>query len=66
MAFFPLDPVARSFAAARPDDEDVTEKDRRSIREGEAWFAKRGGNGISMEAAMTEFGAKPEDISPNQ
>jgi hypothetical protein len=56
-----LDPVARAIANAPPDDEPVTEEDRRRVREGQVWFAKRGGKGIPMEEVLAEFGLKPED-----
>jgi hypothetical protein len=40
----------------------VSEEDRRRFREGNAWFAQRGGKGIPMEAVLAEFGFKPEDF----
>ncbi len=56
-----LDPVARTAALAPPDDEPVTEEDRRRFREGQAWFAQHG-KGIPMEDVLAEFGLKPEDF----
>jgi hypothetical protein len=53
-----VDPAARAV-----DDEPVTEEDRRRLRDGQAWFAKRGGKGIPMEEVLAEFGLKPEDVS---
>jgi hypothetical protein len=48
------------------EDEPVTDEDRRRFREGKAWFAKRGGNGIPMEEVLAEFALKPEDFPPHQ
>ena len=45
------DPVARAVAAARADDEPVTDEDRRRVRDGRTWFADRG-RGISMEEVI--------------
>ena len=53
------DPVARAAAAAPPDDEPVTDEDRRRFREGQDWFRKRGGTGVSMEDVLS--GARAED-----
>ncbi len=43
-----VDPVARAAGAASPDDEPVTEEERRRVREGKVWFANRGGKGIPI------------------
>ena len=45
LEFMLLDPVARAVATAPPDDEAVTEQDRRRFHAGQAWFAQRGGKG---------------------
>lgn len=58
------DPVARAVAAAPPENEPVTEQDRRRLRAGQAWFAQRGGKGIPMEEVLAEFGLEPEDHPP--
>jgi hypothetical protein len=60
-----IDPVARALAAASPDDEPVTEQDRRRFHDGRAQFVQRGG--IPMDDVLAEFGARPEDfpISPD-
>ena len=42
LEFMLLDPVARAVATAPPDDEPVTEQDRRRFHDGQAWFARRG------------------------
>ncbi len=57
-----VDPVARAVAAAPPDDEPVTEVDRRRYREGKTWFAKRGGKGIRMEEVLAQTGIAPDDL----
>jgi hypothetical protein len=57
-----LDPVARAVAAAPPDDEAVTEDDLRRFREAKAWFAERGGKGISMDEVMAGSGINPDDL----
>ena len=64
--FLLLDPVARAAAMAPPDDEPVTDEDRRRFHEGQAWFAQRGGKGVSMDDVLSEFGFKPEDFTANQ
>ena len=60
-----LDPVARAVAAAPPDDEPVTEQDRRRFHGGQAWFAQRGGRGIPMDEVLAEFGLDPEEFAPS-
>ncbi len=64
LEFMLLDPVARAVSTAPPDDEPVTEQDRRRYREGQNWFMQRGGKGIPMADVLAEFGLKPEDF-PN-
>lgn len=58
------DPVTRALLNAPPDDEPVTEKDRRRLQEGQAWFAQHGGT--PMEDVLSEFGLKPEDFPLSQ
>ena len=62
LEFMLLDPVARAVATAPPDDEPVTDEDRRLFHEGQIWFRQRGGKGIPMEDVLSEFGLKPEDF----
>jgi hypothetical protein len=57
-----LDPVAHAVATAPPDDEPVTDQDRRRFHDGQASFAQRGGKGIPMEDVLAEFGLKPDDV----
>ena len=61
-----VDPVALAVTNAPPDNEPVTDEDRRRLHSGQAWFAKRDGHGIQMEEVLADFGLKPEDfpISP--
>jgi|ERR1035438_5623689 hypothetical protein len=62
LEFMLLDPVARAAATAPPDDEPVTEEDRRRFHDGHAWFRQRGGKGIPMEDVLADFGLKAEDF----
>jgi hypothetical protein len=62
LEFMLLDPVARAVATAPPDDEPVTEEDRRCYRDGQAWFRQRGGKGIPMEDVLAEFGLEAGDF----
>lgn len=57
-----VDPVARAVAAAPPDDEPVTEGDRRRFHEGQAWFTRRGGKGVPMPDYPAGTGSTPEDF----
>ncbi len=61
LEFMLLDPVTRALATAPPDDEPVTEQDRRRFHDGQACFAQRG-KSIPMEDVLTEFGLKSEDF----
>ena len=63
LEFMLLDPVARAAATAPPDDEPVTEQDRRRFQDGQAWFRRRG-KGIPMEDVLAEFDLKPGDFPP--
>jgi hypothetical protein len=57
-----MDPVARAMATAPPDDEPVTDEDRRRFHDGQDWFQRHGGKGVPMEEVLSEFGLKPEDF----
>jgi hypothetical protein len=54
-----LDPVSLAITDAPQEDEPVTDEDRRRFREGQAWFAQRGGRGIPMEEVVAECGLNP-------
>jgi hypothetical protein len=66
MEFMLLDPVSRAVITAQEDDEPVIEEDRRRLRNGQSWFAERGGRGISMEEILAEHGLKPEDVAADK
>jgi len=57
------DPVARAAASAPLDDEPVTDEDRRRFRQGQDWFQKRGGRGVSMDDVLAGFGLKTKDFN---
>ncbi|MFY9725723.1 MAG: hypothetical protein WAJ87_09520 [Bryobacteraceae bacterium] len=57
-----LEAMLDNSVAAPVEDEPITDEDRRSVREGRAWFAQRGGKGIPMEEVLSDFGLKPEDF----
>lgn len=61
LEFLLLDPVAHAAAMAPPDDEPITEEDRRRFLDGKAAM-DRGEPGIPMEDVLAEFGLKPEDF----
>ena len=65
MEFLLLHPFAHAAAMAPPDDEPVTNEDRRRFHEGQAWFTQRGGESIPMEDVLADFGLKPEDFPLN-
>lgn len=46
LEFMLLDRIARAAILSPPDDERVTDEDRRRFEEGQAWFAERGGRGL--------------------
>jgi hypothetical protein len=62
LEFMLLDPVARAVITAPPDDELVTEQDRRRFRTGQAWFSQHGGQGIPMEEVLAEFGLNQGEL----
>ena len=49
-------------STAPVDDEPITDEDRRRVREGEVWFAQRGGKGIPMEEVLADFGLTLDDF----
>jgi hypothetical protein len=56
MEFLLIDPVSRAAATAPPDDEPITDEDRRRLENGRAWFEQHGGKGIPMEEVLADFG----------
>jgi hypothetical protein len=65
LEFMLLDPVTRALATAPPDDEPVTEQDRRRFQSGQVWFAQRT-TGIPMEDVLAGFGLKSDDFPVDQ
>jgi hypothetical protein len=57
-----LEALLDTSASAPVDDEPITDEDIRCVREGRAWFAKRGGNGIPMEEVLADFGLTLDDF----
>lgn len=57
-----LDPVSRAIANAPVDDEPETEQERQSVAESKAWFERHGGQGISHEEVLADFGLTPNDF----
>lgn len=57
-----LDPVSRAIANAPVDDEPETEAERQAVAESKAWFDRRGGQGISHEEVLADFGLTPNDL----
>jgi hypothetical protein len=58
-----LDPVSRAIANARVDDEPESESERQAVAESKAWFERSGGQGISHEEVLADFGLTPEDFN---
>jgi hypothetical protein len=57
---------ARAVATAPPDDEAVTDEDRRRFHNGQGWFAQRGGKCIPMEDVLAECGLTIEHFPPRK
>src|SRR5258708_40363554 len=56
-----LDRVWRAIANAPADDEPESERERREAEESKAWFERQGGQGISHEEVLAEFGITPDE-----
>ncbi|MGB2637270.1 MAG: hypothetical protein WAM58_25295 [Candidatus Acidiferrum sp.] len=56
-----LDPVSHAIANAPMDDEPESEQERAAVAESKAWFERRGGQGISHEEMLAEFGFTRND-----
>ncbi|MBK5256465.1 MAG: hypothetical protein JJE39_10565 [Vicinamibacteria bacterium] len=61
MEFLLLDPVARGAATALPDDEPVTDEDRRRIENGRRQ-PSGARSATTMAGVLAEFQLKPEDF----
>jgi hypothetical protein len=57
-----LDPVSRAIANAPLDDEPESEQERQAVAESKTWFERRGGQGISHEEVLADFGLTPNDF----
>jgi hypothetical protein len=57
-----LDPVSRAIANAPLDDEPESEQERQAVAESKAWFQQHGGQGISHEEVLADFGLTPNDF----
>jgi len=62
MAIQSVEEAKSIVVTAPPDDEPVTEEDRRRLREGRAWLEQRGGKGIPMEDVLADFGLTMDDF----
>lgn len=57
-----LDPVSLAIANAPVDDEPESAEERKAVAESKAWFQERGGQGISHDEVLAEFGLVPDDF----
>jgi hypothetical protein len=57
-----LDPASRAIAKAPLDDEPESEQERQAVAESKAWFERHGGQGISHEEVLADFGLTPNDF----
>ena len=55
-----LDPVSRAIANAPLDDEPEGEQERQAVAESKAWFKRHGGQVITHEEVLADFGLTPE------
>ena len=57
-----LDPVSLTIANAPIDDEPESEQERQAVAESKAWFEQHGGQGISHEEVLADFGLTEKDF----
>jgi hypothetical protein len=57
-----LDPVSGAIANAPVDDEPETDEERTAVAKSKAWFKQRGGQGISHQEVLADFGLIPVDL----
>jgi hypothetical protein len=57
-----LDPTSRAIANAPVDDEPETEQERQAVAKSKAWFEAHGGQEISQEKVLADFGLTPDDF----
>jgi hypothetical protein len=57
-----LAPASLAIANAPLDDEPETEQERQAVAESKAWFQQHGGQGISHEEVLADFGLTSNDF----
>jgi hypothetical protein len=57
-----LGPVSSAIANAPVDDEPETAEECRAVAESKAWFERHGGQGISHEQVLADFGLPANDF----
>lgn len=57
-----LDPVSHAIVNAPVDDEPESEQERQAVAESKSWFERHGGQGISHEEVLADFGLTPNDF----
>jgi len=66
LEFMLLDPVARTLATAPPDDEPVTEQDRRAVAASREYFRQDPEGGIPFEQVVAECGFTMDQVRRHQ
>lgn len=59
------DPVARAIASAPVDDEPESEQERQAVAESKTWFEQQGGEDISHENVLADFGTGKTGCEPS-
>lgn len=57
-----LDPVSRAITNAPVDDEPETEQEHQAVAESKVWFERHGGQGVSHNEVLADFGLTPNDF----
>src|SRR5690242_8302919 len=57
-----IDPVSIAIKNAPADDEPETDEERQAVAESKDWFKQRGGQGISHDQVLAEFGLTADDL----
>jgi hypothetical protein len=66
LEFMLLDPAARALATAPPDDEPVTEQDRRAVADSREYFRQNPEGGIPFEQVVAECGFTMDQVRRHQ
>ena len=61
-----LDPVSRAIANAPVDDEPETNQEGQVVAKSKDWFERRGGQGISHEEVLGDFGPTSGDFKKSK